>query len=132
MKSGEFMFTGRRRGVIGFMLTMAVGIALGAAALVVTSEMKRENPEENKPAVEKKMYGSPAMVEKAFEEYQKAYKDYQMAVGMGRADMKKYEDLFKAARRRLELEIFRNTPGVSEMDLSGIDDTATGSHAIGE
>lgn len=125
------MFAGKRRGVIGFMLTMAVGIALGAAALVVTSEMNREIPEE-KPIVEKKQGGSPAKVEKAFEEYQKAYADYQQAVGMGRADLKRFEDAFKAARRKLELEIFRNTPGVSAMDLSEIDNTASGTPDIGE
>ena len=39
----NIMIINNRRGVIGFMLTMAVGIALGAATLVVTSEMTRDD-----------------------------------------------------------------------------------------
>lgn len=126
------MRIGKRHGVIGFMLTMAVGIALGAAALVVTSEMNRDKPEEVKPKVEKHSAGSPVKVEKAFEEYQKAYKEYQQAVGLGRADLKRYEDALGEARRKLELEIFRNTPGVSEMDLSGIDEDGSKNKVNGD
>lgn len=125
------MLTGKRRGVIGFMLTMAVGIALGAAALVVSNEMVRENDGKTGTAGSQNS-GSPVAVEKAFEGYQKAYKDYQQAVGLGRADQKKYFDAFQEAKRKLEREIFRNTPGVSEMDLSGISgasDTAAANNA---
>jgi len=123
---------GKKRGVIGFMLTMAVGIALGAAALVVTSEMNRDKPEEVHPKIENNPAGSPVKVEKAFEEYQKAYKEYQQAVGLGRADLKRYEDALKEAKKKLELEIFRNTPGVSEMDLSGIDEEGSKGKSEGD
>ncbi len=126
------MYMGKKRGVIGFMLTMAVGIALGAAALVVTSEMNRDKPEENHPKIENNSAGSPVKVEKAFEEYQKAYKEYQQAVGLGRADLKRYEDALKEAKKKLELEIFRNTPGVSEMDLSGIDEEGSKGKSEGD
>ncbi len=114
------MFTGKRRGVIGFMLTMAVGIALGAAALVVSNEMARENKDGKTVNPVVTGPSSPASVEKAFEEYQKAYKDYQQAVGLGREDLKRFSDAFKEAKRKLEIEIFRNTPGVAEMDISGL------------
>lgn len=110
------MLTLNRRGIIGFMLTMAVGIALGAAALVVSNEIVRK---ENKPSSFTRVKGpsSPASVEKAFESYQKAYRDYQQAVGLGRKDVKKYADALREAKKNLEIEIFRNTPGVSEMDM---------------
>ncbi len=109
------MIKGNRRGVIGFLLTMAVGVALGAAALVVTSEMKREKNAD--PLKAAKAKSSPVAVEKAFEDYQKAYRAYQQAAGLGRKDIQKYADAFHDAKRQLEIEIFRNTPGVSEMDM---------------
>jgi hypothetical protein len=110
-----------RRGVIGFMLTMAVGIALGAAALVVSNEMTRDNDKDrNKSKSGAVSQGSPVNVEKAFAEYQKAYRDYQQAVGLGREDLKKYGEILQDAKKKLEIEIFRNTPGVSEMDLTGL------------
>ncbi|PKL45233.1 MAG: hypothetical protein CVV41_03840 [Candidatus Riflebacteria bacterium HGW-Riflebacteria-1] len=111
------MLTLNRRGVIGFMLTMAVGIALGAAALVVSSEIARKD-EEKQPFSAARGPSSPANVEKAFEDYQKAYRDYQQAVGLGRSDIKKYGDALRDAKKHLEIEIFRNTPGVSEMDMT--------------
>ncbi|MDN5280552.1 MAG: hypothetical protein PWR01_4517 [Clostridiales bacterium] len=109
------MIKRNRKGVIGFLLTMAVGVALGAAALVVSSEMQKDNKADLLQTA--KAPSSPAAVEKAFEEYQKAYKAYQQAVGLGRKDIQKYADEYRAAKKRLELEIFRNTPGVSDMDM---------------
>jgi LysM repeat protein len=111
----NFMIKRNRKGVIGFLLTMAVGVALGAAALVVSSEMQKDNKADLLQTA--KAPSSPAAVEKAFEEYQKAYKAYQQAVGLGRKDIQKYADEYRAAKKRLELEIFRNTPGVSDMDM---------------
>lgn len=110
------MFTLNRRGVVGFMLTMAVGIALGAAALVMSNEIARDS--KNKQSFTSyRGPSSPASVEKAFAEYQKAYRDYQQAVGRGRSDSKKYAEALRNAKKALEIEIFRNTPGVSEMDM---------------
>ena len=114
------MFTLNRRGVIGFMLTMAVGIALGAAALVVSNEIAQKNSKD-KPLSSFRGPSSPASVEKAFENYQKAYREYQQAVGLGRADVKKYGDQLREAKKLLEIEIFRNTPGVSEMDMTAFE-----------
>ncbi len=114
------MLTLNRRGVIGFMLTMAVGVALGAAALVVSNEMTRDKEEKKLVAPLTTGFHSSADVEKAFTRYQKAYKDYQNAVGMGRADVDRFTAAFIDARKKLELELLKNTPGVSEMDLSGI------------
>lgn len=109
----------KRRGVIGFLLTMAVGVALGAAALVVTNEMQKE-PEPG--PLQKQVPSSPAAVEKAFADYQKAHEAYRQAVGRGRPDIDKYKRAHDIAKHRLELEIFRNTPGVADMDMSKFDE----------
>ncbi|MFZ5949703.1 MAG: LysM peptidoglycan-binding domain-containing protein [Candidatus Rifleibacteriota bacterium] len=110
------MIKRNRKGVIGFLLTMAVGVALGAAALVVSTEIKKDG--QASPLAAAKSPSSPEAVEKAFEDYQQAYKAYQQAVGLGRKDVQKYADAYQAAKQRLEIEIFRNTPGVSEMDMN--------------
>jgi len=110
------MIKRNRKGVIGFLLTMAVGVALGAAALVVSTEIKKDG--QASPLTAAKSPSSPEAVEKAFEDYQRAYKAYQQAVGLGRKDVQKYADAYQAAKQRLEVEIFRNTPGVSEMDMN--------------
>ncbi len=115
------MIINNRRGVIGFMLTMAVGIALGAATLVVTSEMTRDDKDRKTTLTSARTPSSPGDVEKAFEKYQKAYQEYQQAAGLGREDVKKYADAFKEAKRNLEIEILRNTPGVQEMDLEKLE-----------
>lgn len=122
------MFTLNRRGVIGFMLTMAVGIALGAAALVVSNEIARDN-KQKQPFAAVREPSSPASVEKAFEQYQKAYRDYQQAVGLGRSDVAKYAEALREAKRNLEIEIFRNTPGVSEMDMDAFEQAQNASAA---
>jgi len=126
------MIINNRRGVIGFMLTMAVGIALGAATLVVTNEMTRDDKDKKTTLTSARTPSSPADVEKAFEKYQKAYQEYQQAAGLGREDVKKYADAFKEAKRNLEIEILRNTPGVREMDLEKLEkgeETAAGTSA---
>ncbi|GAB4279442.1 MAG: hypothetical protein Kow0029_23320 [Candidatus Rifleibacteriota bacterium] len=105
-----------RKGVVGFLLTMAVGLAIGAAALVVSKEVQKDSQTSSLRAVSQP--SSPEAVEKAFAEYQKAYREYQQAAGLGRADIQKYADAYFKAKRKLEIEIFRNTPGVSEMDMS--------------
>lgn len=110
-----------RKGVIGFMLTMAVGIALGAAALVVSTEIARDKTDKKSALGSLRGPSSAVNVEKAFDEYQKAYKAYQQAAGLGRQDVKKYADAYKEAKQNLEMEILRNTPGVSEMDLSNLE-----------
>ena len=117
----NIMIINNRRGVIGFMLTMAVGIALGAATLVVTNEMARDDKGKKTTLGSASTPSSPASVEKAFEKYQKAYQEYQQAAGLGREDVKKYADAFKEAKRDLEIEILRNTPGVREMDLDELE-----------
>ncbi len=122
------MFTLNRRGVIGFMLTMAVGIALGAAALVVSNEIAR-NDKEKRPFAAVREPSSPASVEKAFEQYQIAYREYQQAAGLGRPDMAKYVEKLREAKRHLEIEIFRNTPGVSEMDMDAFEEARNASAA---
>ena len=118
----NIMIINNRRGVIGFMLTMAVGIALGAATLVVTSEMTRDDNKKKTTLNSARTPSSPAAVERAFEKYQKAYQEYQQAAGLGREDVKKYADAFKEAKRNLEIEILRNTPGVQEMDLEKLEE----------
>jgi len=128
----NIMIINNRRGVIGFMLTMAVGIALGAATLVVTNEMTRNDNSKKTTLSSARTPSSPASVEKAFEKYQKAYQEYQQAAGLGREDVKKYADAFKEAKRNLEIEILRNTPGVQEMDLEKLekgDEAAAGASA---
>jgi nucleoid-associated protein YgaU len=111
----SLMIKRNRKGVIGFLLTMAVGVALGAAALVVSNEIQKEG---EKSALQDRAPSSPAAVEKAFEDYQNAYKAYQHAAGIGRKDVEKYRQNYLEAKRKLEVEIFRNTPGVSDMDMS--------------
>ncbi|NCB39689.1 MAG: LysM peptidoglycan-binding domain-containing protein [Erysipelotrichia bacterium] len=121
------MLKQNKRGFIGVMLTMAVGIALGAAALVVSTEIAKDKKQDAASSSVSSSDGSAKNVEKAFDQYQKAYREYQQAAGLGRDDVKKYADAFKSAKRELELAILKNTPGVSEMDLTGIDDTSVSS-----
>lgn len=109
------MIKRNRKGVIGFLLTMAVGVAIGAAAIVVTKEIQKD--QNNDPLKAASQPSSPAAVEKAFDNYQKAYREYQQAAGLGREDIEKYAEAYRQAKRELEIEIFRNTPGVSDMDM---------------
>lgn len=112
------MFMHRRKGIVGFVLTMAVGIAIGAAALVMTNEVAKEERKKQIDHLESlSRPSSPVAVQKAYEDYERAYLEYQQAVGLGRPDIEKYLEIFNLARRKLEIEIFRNTPGVSEMDM---------------
>jgi nucleoid-associated protein YgaU len=116
---------------------MAVGIALGAATLVVTNEMTRNDSQPGNTLTAARTPSSPAAVEKAYEAYQKAYKEYQQAVGLGREDMQKYGAALQKAKRNLEIEILRNTPGVSEMDLNkleegGVNETTQSSAGSGD
>jgi nucleoid-associated protein YgaU len=113
-----------RRGVIGFMLTMALGVALGAATLVVGNEIVKGISGKDEKAANSTSKPSSVEVDKAFQEYQSAYKNYQQAVGLGRSDAEVYENKLKEARKNLEWQILKSTPGVSQMDLTGI---ATGS-----
>ncbi|MGM0600258.1 MAG: LysM peptidoglycan-binding domain-containing protein [Candidatus Rifleibacteriota bacterium] len=109
------MIKRNRKGVIGFLLTMAVGAAIGAAAIVVTKEIQKD--QDNDPLKAASRPSSPAAVEKAFDNYQQAYRAYQQAAGLGRKDIEKYAQAYRQAKRQLEIEIFRNTPGVSDMDM---------------
>ena len=114
------MLKRNRKGVIGFLLTMAVGVAIGAAAIVVTKEIQKD--QNNDPLIAARQPSSPAAVEQAFDNYQQAYREYQQAAGLGREDIEKYAEAYRQAKRRLEIEIFRNTPGVSDMDMDKFDE----------
>lgn len=108
----------KNRGVVGFMLTVAVGVAIGAATLVVSNEISKENKKQHQsPLRTIEGPSSPQSVQQAYIEYQRAYLNYQTAVKNRLEDTDIFLEKFHEARRNLEIEIFRNTPGVSEMDL---------------
>jgi nucleoid-associated protein YgaU len=122
--AGEEMRKLNKRGVIGFVLTMAVGVAIGAAALVVGNEMSKKKKSSPKAQTIQKTNASSRMkpssakqIDKAFADYQKAYKDYQQAVGLGREDIQVYAENLRIAKSNLEWEILRNTPGSNELEL---------------
>ena len=122
--SGEEMRKLNKRGVIGFVITMALGVAIGAAALVVGTEMAKTKKSSPKAKVSRKADvsnsskpSSANQINKAFADYQKAYKDYQQAVGLGREDVQIYVENLQIAKSNLEWEILRNTPGADELDL---------------
>lgn len=110
---------GRRRGIIGFVVTMAVGIALGAATLFVGSEVAKNLDQEKKPGPPAVYFPSPAAIEvdAAFKDYQSRQKAYEQALLNNSPHAPRLLENLSRARKRLELAILNNTPGVSEMDL---------------
>lgn len=110
-----------RRGFIGLMLTVALGVAIGAAAVVVTREIRKDSP---RPFEEVKKPFRPDELDAAYKAYQRALKAYMQAVGLGRKNLQKYADNLAAAKQRLEIEIFKSTPGVAEMDMTEFEKAA--------
>lgn len=123
---------GNRRGVIGFMVTMAVGIAIGAATLFVGSEIAKglEEDKGNQKGSVSVISSSALEVEKAFTDYQSAQKDYERAVNQNSPYAQQYLERLHSAKRRLEIALLRNTPGVDQMTLPALETLQTQQPAV--
>jgi hypothetical protein len=107
---------GFRRGVIGFMVTMAVGLALGVATVFVGSEVAKGLQKPTPPGVAPAPVLTPIPavrdVEEAFYAYQNAQYAYEEALAQRSPDAPQRFAEFQAARRQLERAILINTPGI--------------------
>lgn len=116
--TGEYpMLINDRHGIIGFMLTMALGVALGAATLVVGNEVVKEvksNKDGNTRQTGSKTGGviSNPVVEKAWGEYQKARKVYDEAVFKRSADWQQKKIKMERLREAWKRTVLDHTPGV--------------------
>lgn len=107
-----------RRGIIGFVVTMAVGLAIGAATIFVSSEVAKGLKEDRPPIPQIPQAPESAReVDQAFQAYQVAQRRFEDARQSGAADVAERQAAFLAARKRLERAILMTTPGVSQMDL---------------
>lgn len=114
-------FHSPRRGIIGFMVTMALGVAIGAATLLVGTEVAKNL--EEKPAgvasfaVQPDIPANSAQeLEDAFREYQAARQAYDLAVAARGADLRPALAALRRAKARLERAITLNTPGLGVLD----------------
>ncbi|HNW37207.1 MAG TPA: LysM peptidoglycan-binding domain-containing protein, partial [Candidatus Ozemobacteraceae bacterium] len=111
-----------RRGIIGFMLTMALGVALGAATLVVGNEVvkgvKNKLTKDGKTVQTTPKTGGIAsnpVVEKAWNEYQKARKAYDEAVFNRSADWQQKKAEMERLRETWKKAVLNRTPGVGSV-----------------
>lgn len=96
-----------RRGIIGFVLTMALGAALGAAAFVVGNEVNKEK-KTSRMSVSTNMSNaitSQTKVKEAFSKYELAFNNYKIAVAQGRPDVNVYAEKLRAAKKSLETQM---------------------------
>lgn len=107
-----------RRGIVGVVVTMAVGLAIGAATVFVGSEVAKGLKKDKTPP-ERVQHNSNAAaeVDQAFQVYQAAQRRYEQARDTGASDLRERQATFELARQRLERALLLNTPGVSQMQL---------------
>ncbi|HEY9070886.1 MAG TPA: hypothetical protein VIV61_11575 [Candidatus Ozemobacteraceae bacterium] len=106
-----------RRGIIGFMVTLALGVALGAATLVVGTEVAKNVKEKksgDKTAVSTPKSGganaNPAAAA-AWDEYQKARKAYAEARAANAPDAEQKKADVKRLRDAWKRAVFEDLPG---------------------
>lgn len=112
-----------RHGIIGFMLTVALGVAIGAATLVVGTEVARnvkdkltKNGKQTQPAASQgKSALSDPVVAKAWDSYQKAKKAYDAAIAAASAD---------AQQLKAEMERLRDTWKKAVLERTGRNGTS--------
>jgi len=122
------MFRLNRRGIIGVLLTMALGLALGAATLVVGTEVANgpDKKTGNNIVPAPSSSSTYAEADAAFREYQSARKAYDEAVENKYPDIDQISLQLQKSKARLERAILLNTPGVGAIptgDQSASNDT---------
>ncbi|HNV72810.1 MAG TPA: hypothetical protein PKO06_24090, partial [Candidatus Ozemobacteraceae bacterium] len=104
-----------RNGFVGFMLTMALGVALGAATLVVSNEViKGAKKEGTKPATSQ---SSPFKdranaLKVAWKNYDQTRQAYEDALAQRSPDVATKRETMLRAKRILERAILGATPGL--------------------
>ncbi len=104
------------------MVTMALGVAIGAATLLVGTEVAKNLDE--KPAggvasftIQPDIPANSAQeLEEAFREYQTARQAYDLAVAARGADLRQPLAALRRAKARLEKAIALNTPGLGPLE----------------
>lgn len=106
-----------RRGVVSIMLTLALGVAIGAATLLVGTEVAK-NLEPPPPAsagvalTSAFPANSARELEEAFQGYQAARRLYDKAVAARVQDLRAHLAVLRKAKQRLERAVILNTPGL--------------------
>lgn len=104
------------------MLTMALGIALGAATLLVGNEVakgvdKKDGGKGKKPPALTPLPSNSAQeLEESFKAYREARRRYDEALAGKVADPRVLVEELKRAKVRLEKAILLNTPGLPSME----------------
>jgi len=102
-----------RRGIVGLMLTIALGIALGAATLLVGKEVAK--------GVEKKLpasmpENSGRELEEAFRSYQAARQSFLEAKSRKATDLRQKGEMLKKAESCLQKALRLNTPEIAPIE----------------
>ena len=107
------MRTERRRGFIGFLLTMALGIALGTATLVASKEIITGSDKNKTQPTNQSSYADRAQALKvAWKSYDQARLAYESALAKKADNVSAKHETMLKAKGIMEKAILRATPGV--------------------
>jgi len=118
------MFLAKRRGIIGFMITLALGVAVGAATLVVGNEVVKnmKNSDEKK---EKSGFQNPryqiqnTSLEMAAKRLARAQRDYYKSVTMQAGDLNEKSQALKQAKAEYERILKQMNSPATAPEVSG-------------
>ncbi|MBF0498644.1 MAG: LysM peptidoglycan-binding domain-containing protein [Candidatus Riflebacteria bacterium] len=102
-----------RHGFVGLMVTMALGMALGAAALVVSKEIKEKGVNGGGSTSVSKTDARQNQLQVAASTYQQAKQAYDRALSTQSPDLAIRRDALLRAKARYEKAILLTTPGVT-------------------
>ncbi|NLM18138.1 MAG: hypothetical protein GX221_10515 [Candidatus Riflebacteria bacterium] len=102
-----------KKGFVGVAATLALGVALGTAVMVVSKEMIKSS-KENKTL--KHPTASPEHQD-AYINYEKALRNYEKAIKENSPQQEAYRLECEKSKKELELSLFKNIPGITQKDL---------------
>lgn len=109
-----------RRGIVGFMLTVALGVAIGAATLVVGTEVAKGVKEKvAKDGKTTKGAMSDPVVAEAWNAYQKAKKAYDEAVAAKQADVRQLKEEMDSRRETWKQAVLQYTGKTGDQSSTG-------------
>ncbi|HOT29637.1 MAG TPA: LysM peptidoglycan-binding domain-containing protein [Candidatus Ozemobacteraceae bacterium] len=109
-----------RRGIVGFMLTVALGVAIGAATLVVGTEVAKGVKEKlSKDGKTTKGAMSDPVVAGAWDSYQKAKKAYDEAVAAKKSDVRQLKEEMDRRRETWKQAVLERTGKTGDSPSTG-------------
>ncbi len=109
-----------RRGIVGFMLTVALGVAIGAATLVVGTEVAKGVKEKvSKDGKTTKGAMSNPVVAGAWNSYQKAKKAYDEAVAAKKSDIRQLQEEMDRRRETWKQAVLEHTGKIGDRLSTG-------------